>query len=40
MLSIKNRCTGKRKYTERPSRSKVLKKKIKEIEEQKNAQLL
>ena len=39
--SSKNkRCKGKRKYSERPSRTKVLKKKIKEFQNQQNSQLL
>merc|ERR1712127_181070 len=33
-------CKGKRKYTERPSRTKVLKKKLKEYEENQKNQLL
>lgn len=34
------RCTGKRKYSERPSRTKMLKKKVKEVENQQKSQLL
>ncbi len=33
-------CTGKRKYIERPSRTKLLAKKIKKIESEQKSQLL
>jgi hypothetical protein len=33
-------CTGKRKYSERPSRTKLLKKKMKMLEEEQKSQLL